>query len=259
MELNLKSRRSCHISPCRVKIKVDKGNVGLLCLFHKINVNRKMNKMLKEDRAEAAAAEGYLTHMCHGDIAYTIHQANKAKGFWPEDAHDRDFGQVNALIHGEIDEAFEASWANGQDDKLPQYSGVAVELVDTIIRLYDALGAYVDSDVDEIVHHASGFARAFLDGQEHGSLNDKLMVLHFIVSKALDAHRKSVQTEFESNCHSITGPTKIIQCPQYHVDLATALIATQYVCDMLGIVWEPIMDAKFAFNQKRPHKHGAKY
>lgn len=218
-----------------------------------------MNKMLREDRAEAEAADGYLVHMCHGDIAYTVHQANKAKGFWPEDAHDRDFGQVLALVHGEIDEAFEASWANGQDDKLPQYSGVAVELVDTIIRLYDALGAFVDSDVDEVVCFATGFAHAFLDGMEHGSLNDKLMVLHYIVSMALDAHRKSVQTEFEANTQSLSGPTRIIQCPQYHIDLATALIATQEVCRMLGIDWEPIMDAKFAFNSKRPHKHGAKY
>jgi len=218
---------------------------------------------IREQRAELEEAiatnEGFLTHMCHADIAWTVHAANKAKGFWPLDGEpERDFGQVIALIHGEVDEAYEASWTNGQDDKLPQYKAVDVEIVDTIIRLYDACGAYVTADFDEIMNHVYGMTvHGFLDGVEYGSLNDKLMVLHHLISKALDAHRKSVQTEFE--VWDDLGSSYIIQCPQYHLDLAAALTATIEVCRLLGIDYMPIMDAKFAFNKTRPVKHGAKY
>lgn len=76
-----------------------------------------------------------------------IHQRNVEAGWWAdpvtgEDLHGkRNFGEQVALIHSELSEALEARRKGLMDDKLPQYPGWRVELIDTIIRAFDTLGA----------------------------------------------------------------------------------------------------------------------
>lgn len=50
---------------------------------------------------------------------------------------NREFGQLCALFHSEISEAFEAYRTDSADDKLPQYSGQIVEMNDLVIRVFD--------------------------------------------------------------------------------------------------------------------------
>jgi len=70
-----------------------------------------------------------------------IHQIAMDKGWWDD---ERTFGEIVALMHSELSEALE-SYRNGEplywveDNGKPE--GIAVELVDTIIRILDYLGA----------------------------------------------------------------------------------------------------------------------
>lgn len=67
-------------------------------------------------------------------------------GWWhnlktKEPIADRPFGDIAALIHSEISEAFEAYRKNRKDDHLPAYDGKIVELADAVIRVFDYVGS----------------------------------------------------------------------------------------------------------------------
>lgn len=55
---------------------------------------------------------------------------------------DRNKGEMFALVHSEISEAFEAMRKDRMDDHLPNRSGVEVELADAIIRILDYCSNY---------------------------------------------------------------------------------------------------------------------
>lgn len=62
------------------------------------------------------------------------------------EAIERNFGEMIALAHSEYSEALEADRKDLMDDKLPQYHGTYVELIDGIIRTLDTLGMLRDRD-----------------------------------------------------------------------------------------------------------------
>jgi NTP pyrophosphatase (non-canonical NTP hydrolase) len=68
-------------------------------------------------------------------VAQEVHATAKEKGWWD---HDRNDGEIIALLHSELSEALEAlRHGNPADVKLPNFSSVEVELADVVIRLAD--------------------------------------------------------------------------------------------------------------------------
>lgn len=71
-----------------------------------------------------------------------IFEANKAKGYWPENVNDRNKGELLMLMVSELAEGMEADRKDLMDDHLPQYKGLHVELADCMIRIFDFCGAH---------------------------------------------------------------------------------------------------------------------
>lgn len=56
--------------------------------------------------------------------------------------HDRNEGELIALMHSELSEGLDAlRHGNPPDDKIPEFTGIEAELADTIIRIMDAAKA----------------------------------------------------------------------------------------------------------------------
>lgn len=60
-----------------------------------------------------------------------------------------DFPKMIALAHSELSEALEANRKNLMDDKLPEYPGEVVELIDLTIRAFDTIGAVIKKWADQ--------------------------------------------------------------------------------------------------------------
>lgn len=68
--------------------------------------------------------------------------AHKANAKWWQDVNTgepikRNKGELLALVHSEISEAFESERLDAMDDKLPHRKGGEVEMADAVIRLLD--------------------------------------------------------------------------------------------------------------------------
>ncbi len=78
------------------------------------------------------------------EIARTVHAANIK---WWQDPHTglpikRNKGELIALMHSELSEALEGERKDLMDDKLPHRKMAEVELVDTLIRIFDYAGGF---------------------------------------------------------------------------------------------------------------------
>lgn len=69
-------------------------------------------------------------------IAVTVHETAKAKGWWED--KNRSDAELIALMHSELSEALEAlRHGNPPSDHIPEFSGAEEELADLIIRAMD--------------------------------------------------------------------------------------------------------------------------
>lgn len=93
-----------------------------------------------EDRATGIAHAASL-YMFFGDV----YARNLKAGWWTDintgQPKKRNVGELFILMVTELVEAYEAYLDGSQDDKLPQYPGVGVEMGDLLIRIADFCGA----------------------------------------------------------------------------------------------------------------------
>lgn len=91
--------------------------------------------MSPEDRQRIMAYAAFMAG--YEMLAAVVHKDNVAKGFWPEDKTSRNVGEALMLAVSELAEGMEAHRKDLNDDHLPQYKGLPVEIADAIIRLMD--------------------------------------------------------------------------------------------------------------------------
>jgi NTP pyrophosphatase (non-canonical NTP hydrolase) len=100
-------------------------------------------------------------------LIQTIHKNSIDHGWYDK---ERSFGDITALIHSEVTEAFE-EYRNGHDPQEIYFSeggkpeGVGIELADAIIRILDYCGA-AGIDIDECIRikHEYNVSRPYRHG-----------------------------------------------------------------------------------------------
>lgn len=86
------------------------------------------------------------------DLVKRAYDNSYKHGFWEK---EKNFGEVIALMHSELSEAFE-EYRNGRDFKETYYEdgnkpcGIPSELADVVIRIFDFCGGK-DIDLEKII------------------------------------------------------------------------------------------------------------
>ena len=166
-----------------------------------------------------------------------VYKANKEKGFW---SSSRTLDDVCELIMSEAAESLEGKRKGLMDDKIPEYPMDAMELADIIIRCMDALGGWIEGDLNCV--------KSYDKYSKHQKINfndiydnihiscDRLMDIMRVISDASKGFTPIELLEVIKMCNFLLG-------------------------DWYGVKYdmEEMIQKKLAFNSSRPYKHGKKF
>lgn len=165
-----------------------------------------------------------------------VHQNAVDHGWWEE---DRSLGEVLALIHSEFSEALEeyragcpAVWHT--DDGKPE--GIAVELADAFIRIFDYLGELdIRINITSDLNLLAKDHQAIQSGLDF-SFPEFISILHYEVATVAKGEKFKM--------------------------LGTALMGVAilifYEITQLGVDAEAVLLEKHEYNKSRPYRHGGK-
>lgn len=114
---------------------------------HLKEANQKWEASKEKLREYLHNADTYSWGRITGPLQFLYRLVHESNYGWHIDLEtgkykSRNRGEILMLIVGELAEAHEASRRNLNDDKVQEYEGYIVELVDTLIRVLDELGRY---------------------------------------------------------------------------------------------------------------------
>lgn len=171
-----------------------------------------------------------------------VHQNAVEHGFWEG---ERPIDEVFALIHSEWSEAMEAYrkdepmvWYDEERGHKPE--GIAVELVDGCIRIFDYLAFLGNTDYFDTTTTYSYIAQAIAPFDDDISMPSLVCILHRATAEA--ANERVVNGNQEQS-------------------IAWLRTALGIACGWLARNkqdFEAIMCEKHAYNKTRPYKHGKK-
>lgn len=184
----------------------------------------------------------------HGDIIGSLdhlvevcHTASRDAG-WYTDIQTgkplmRNVPEMLMLTVSEVAEAG-AGWDDGDMDRhLPAYPAVAVELADTLIRLFDLAG-YNGVPLGKVVHTLANRGEPYYGGTGSTFNWSRLFGITMHLSEAMEGFRKQS-----------TAPG--YDFPQFHHGIGQAVRATVGAGALLGFHMRKIVDAKLAYNRQR--------
>ena len=225
-----------------------------------------------------------------------IHQNAVAHGWWIE---ERDFGEICALIHSELSEALE-EYRNGRpliyyhcgagahicdpqacaeinrdpiyaeepcDRRNDKPEGIAVELADVVIRIFDHFG-FVDYVPGWNILYPAEFMRE-LESTHGVTFNEMIRSVEY---HAISAAREKEGTyrsfgDFIANCHAdISSAYDAIEGK--YADEFAGKTSTSYLIACVARIgyWfaynkldiETVIAEKHEYNKSRPYRHGGK-
>lgn len=149
----------------------------------------------------------------HKQLAASIHADNRRAGWWTDletgQDKDRNFGEMLALVHSELSEAFEGIAYKLFDTHLPRHPMYQVEIADACIRVYDMIGGCFPN-LPASIEFALDFPIGFI------TIEQRLIYLHFLLSSALEFYRKS---DFGRSCmylyHFLDGCFELAEEEQF--------------------------------------------
>ena len=188
------------------------------------------------------------------DLAKEIHETAVEKGWWEKERND---GEMLALAHSEISEAYDAVLKGiQQDDKVPEYTGLEAELADTMIRILDQAYAREWNFEGPLSKLVSGYEE--IRGEWPSAI--QLTIHNYKIDhiQAIAEFHKDVSDILESLRHGSKKHEFLIEYTTTEVTVACLLMDILMYCYSSRLRIEEVIHAKMAMNKTRSYKHGGK-